>query len=117
MNILVKGKNIVAVAEKISYGVYDEPFKKWRLADSEDKLMHYVIDDGFSLVEGATLPADYEEGKYFYENGSFVKNTEYIPYEAPEDRIARLEADNAVLADTVSLLESCILEMSEIVYA
>lgn len=117
MNILVKGNRIVAVADNITYGIYDESFQKWRLGDSADNLMYYMIDDGFSVIEDVILPADYEEGRYCYEGGEFVLNEGWKPYESPEDRIARLEADNALLADTVSLLESCILEMSEVIYA
>lgn len=89
MNILVKEKRIVAAAEKISYGIYDEDFYKWRLADSSNELLYYVIDNDFLLIEDVTLPEDYEEGKYIYENGSFEKNEDYVPYESLEEQLAK----------------------------
>lgn len=110
MRLLVKGKQIIAVAENISFGVFDEPREKWSICDAEGNTLYYILDDGFQLVEGVTLPDDYESGAYFYENGEFVLNEEWEPYVSTEDRIAELEAQN-------EMLKTCLLEISEIVYA
>lgn len=97
MKILLNGKQIVAEAENISFGIYDEPIEKWRIADAEDKVMYYILDNGFELVEDVTIPEDYESGKYFYENGEFILNEEWKPYVSPEDRISALEKQIANL--------------------
>lgn len=110
MNLLVKDNIIIVAAPNISFGVFDEVIEKWRIADEENNLMCYWIDGGFQLVEGVTLPDDYESGAYFYENGEFVLNEEWEPYVSPEERIAELEAQN-------EMLKTCLLEISEIVYA
>jgi hypothetical protein len=109
MKLLVKGNEIYAIAENISYGRYENE-DKWRLADSEDNILYYMIDDGFTLVENVEIPSDYEDGKYFFEDGEFVLNAEWKPYVSMEERMAELEAQN-------EMLMSCLLEMSEMVYA
>lgn len=96
MKILIKGNEIYAIAENISYGVYENE-EKWRLADAEDNVLYYMIDYEFTLVEDVEVPSDYEDGKYFYENGEFVLNKEWKPHKSPEERIAELEAEVARL--------------------
>ena len=110
MKLLLSGNTIVGIAPNITFGVFDEDIEKWRLADGEDKLLYYMIDWDYTLIEGVELPDDYEDGKYFFEDGEFVLNSEWKPYVSTEERIAELEAQN-------EMLMSCVLEMSEIVYA
>lgn len=117
MNILVSGNLIVSVAERITFGIYDEDFEKWRLADENDNLMYYILDNGFELVENVTLPEDYEPGKYFYEDGEFIVNDDWQPYISPEERIAELETmvaiheeNDAELLFQISLLQLGITE-------
>ena len=99
MKLLVKGNIIIAYAPIIDFGVYDESIEKWRLADEFDKTLYYMIDNGFALVDGAELPEDYAEGKYFFENGQFVLNPEWVPPLPPtEERIAELERQIAELS-------------------
>lgn len=111
--LLVKNNKIFDTAPKIAFGIYDEDFEKWRLADENDNLMHYRIDIGFELVEGVTLPEDYEEGKYFYENGEFVLNESWKPYVSPEERIAELEEQVAIHEenDAELLYQICLLQL------
>lgn len=90
MKLLIKDNDIYAIAENISYGVY-EGDEKWRLADADDNVMYYMTDSNFTLIENVTLPDDYEGGKYFFENGEFVLNEDWAPYVSPEERIAILE--------------------------
>ena len=94
MMILVQGNRVVAFAETITYGVFDEPIEKWALLDANGNVIMYFIDNGFTLIEGVELPSDYEDGKYLYENGEFVLNTEwhpYVPEVSVEERIAEVE--------------------------
>ena len=92
--LLIYEKNIYTVAPKIEFGVYDEPIEKWAMFDENGKVMWYAIDHNFTLVEDVELPSDYEDGKYFYENGEFVLNEDwkpFVPEQSMEERIAELE--------------------------
>lgn len=111
--ILIRGNKVVGVAPKITFGVYDEPFKKWRLADENDNLMYYMIDSDFELVESVTLPEDYSGGKYFFENGEFVLNKDWKPYRSPEQRIEELEEMVAIHEDNDAelLYQICLLQL------
>ena len=97
MKLLLSGNSIVGIAPNITFGVFDEEIEKWRLADEEDKLLYYMIDWEYALIEDVELPADYEDGKYFFENGQFVLNEEWKPYVSTEERIAELERQLAEL--------------------
>lgn len=97
MDLLISGVAIVEVAHKITFGIYDEPFEKWKLEDEEGNLMYYAIDNGYTLVENVEHPDDYIDGKYYYENGEFVLNEEWQPYKSTEERIAELERQLANL--------------------
>lgn len=101
MMILVRGNRVVASAEAITYGAFDEPIEKWALLDADGKVIMYYLDNGFTLVENVELPEDFEPDKYFYENGEFVLNEEWEPY-VPEEtlvqRIAHLEEQLANLS-------------------
>lgn len=97
MNLLVDGKVIIAYASKIEFGVYDEDFEKWALYDSEGNVICYVIDKEYSVIENVELPADFTDGKYFYENGEFVLNEDWKPYVSIEEKVAMLEEQLANL--------------------
>ena len=97
MKILIKENKIIAVSENISFGFYDEDFEKWRIADADDNVMYYILDDGYVLVNDVLIPEDYQDGKYFYENNIFVLNREWKPYVSPEERLAQLEEQFANL--------------------
>lgn len=102
MQILVDRSNyVVAYAPIIEFGVYDEPIEKWGLFDEDGNILYYVINHNFTLVEDATLPEDFEYGKYFYENSEFVLNEEwepYVPEASVEERIAQIEEQIASLS-------------------
>ena len=101
MDILVKGKMIYAVAPTIEFGVYDEPFEKWKVSDESIGMLYYVLDDGLELVEDVVLPNDYVSGKYFYENGEFVLNEDWKPYVSPEEKLE--EMDTTAVWDEMAL--------------
>lgn len=113
MNLLVSGNRIVAIAEKITFGIYDEDIEKWRLADENDNLMYYMVDSNFELVENVTLPEDYEGGKYFYENGEFVLNESWKPFIPQEKRLEILEEQVAIHEenDAELLYQICLLQL------
>ena len=113
MKILVKDNRIFEIAENITFGVYDESYEKWRIADAEDNALYYVVDDGFSLVEDAEVPSDYVDGKYFFENGEFVLNEEWKPYVSPEERIAQLEEQVAMQEEAIALADETTIELFE----
>lgn len=112
MKILVKENVIIAIADNISYGEY-EGESKWRLADAEDSLLYYVVDFDYTLVEGVTIPYDYEDGKYLFENGEFVLNAEWKPYVSPEKRITQLEEQLSIMEenDAELLYQVCLLQL------
>lgn len=105
MNLLVDGKYIIDYAHKITFGIYDEPFEKWRLANEKDILLYYVIDNGYEVVKNVTMPNDYEDGKYFYENGGFVLNEDWKPYVPIEKKVEILETESSITQNTLYVQE------------
>lgn len=97
--LLIKNNKIVDAAPIIEFGIFDESFEKWRLADENNSIMYYMIDNQFTLVENVELPSDYEYDKYFYENGEFVLNEEWKPYVSSEQRIETLEETVSIQAE------------------
>ena len=60
----------------------------------------YAIDNEFEVVEfdPATKPEDYVEGKYFYIDGEFVLNPDWVPPLPPiEDQVKGLAEDIATV--------------------
>ena len=112
MKLLIKGNEIYAIAENISYGRYENE-DKWRLADAEDNILYYMIDSDFTLVENVEVPSDYVDGKYFFENGEFVLNEDWHPYVSPEERIAQLEEQVAIMEenDAELLYQVCLMQL------
>lgn len=118
MKLLIDGTRIVTYAPHIEFGVYDESFEKWCLFDSEDvntrNVILYVIDHNYTLVENVELPADFTDGKYFYDNGGFVLNENWQPPLPPEEvRITQLEAQAAIHEenDAELLYQICLLQL------
>ena len=110
MNMLVKNRQIYAIAEKITFGIYDKE-EKWRIADKEDNIMYYMVDDAFELVADAVLPEDYADGKYFFENGEFVINPNWKPFVSEEERIAILEKTIEAQQEEITMLNDTLLEV------
>lgn len=108
MKILYKGNKIIGIAPNITFGTFDEQIEKWRLADENNNLMYYMIDNDYTLVENVELPSDYVDGKYFFENGEFVLNEEWKPFISTEERLDILEEENKRL--TQENLDSMVTE-------
>lgn len=113
MDILVKNKRIVAIAEHITFGIFDELIEKWKLEDADGNLLHYLVVNDVELIKNVTLPSDYVTGKYFFENGEFVLNEEWKEYKSPEQRIEELEEQVAIHEenDAELLYQICLLQL------
>lgn len=113
MQILVKDTRIIAIAHEIRFGVFDEPVEKWCLMNENGEPWYYVIDHDYELVEDVTVPEDYEDGKYLYENGELVLDESWEPYVSPEERIAELERQVEIHEenDAELLYQICLLQL------
>ena len=137
MKILVKSNGyILAVASGFLFGAWEEndvidgiAVHKWKAMNDERVTTGYFIDENMLAIYGndepscqvfeiEALPDDYVAGKYLFIGGAFVENPDYVePEPTPEEKIATLEANYAALKEENEMLLSCLLEMSEIVYA
>ena len=106
MDLLLEGKRIDVVANNI---VYNTIKKRWDIYGEGNAFLFAIKGDLYVLVENVTLPEDYADGKYYYDGG-FVRVEDWTEYKSPEERIADLEAQNA-------LLMQCVMEITEILYA
>lgn len=116
MQVLLNKKEIVAVADNIVFGVFDEPIEKWAALDANGQVIMYFIDHGFTLIDGVELPEDFEYGKYFFEDGRFVLDENWrphIPEEVLSERVARLEETVAIHEDNDAelLYQICLLQL------
>lgn len=94
------------------------------ISATEDELKRF-FEDGFAtkkltIKEREDVVAEYENYTGFE---AIVKHTAgilgvilYKVGESPTDKLTDLKEENAQLRDRVSMLEGCILEMSELVY-
>lgn len=116
MQILVKDNRIIEVAHNIVWGVFDEPIEKWALLNEQGDICLYVVDHGYTLIDGVELPEDFEYGKYFFEDGQFVLDEDWRPY-VPEkvlsERVAQLEETVAIHEDNDAelLYQICLLQL------
>ena len=104
MKALKTKENILIFeAYEIKFGKLDEyepDVEKWGLYDEEGNIQLYAIDNEFEVVEfdPATKPEDYVEGKYFYIDGEFVLNPDWVPPLPPiEDQVKGLAEDIATV--------------------
>ena len=93
---------LILEASRIEFGTWDEPdVQKWALFDENGNVQMYAIDSNFTVVDfnPADKPDDYVEGKYFYINGKFVLNPDWVEPPMPlEEQVAYLVGTNAQLA-------------------
>lgn len=96
MQILINSKGwVIAYAPCIEFGIYDESFEKWALFDTDNKdtrrILMYVVDNKYTLVNDIELPEDYFEGKYYFKDGEFILNENWEPSVTIEERINNIE--------------------------
>lgn len=130
MKILVNtAGHIIASANDFSFGAWEDQdtvhgmvVRKWKAWDKSGNVIGYYIDENpraiigaetpcFSVFTVMALPEDFVTGKYLYLDGEFTLNPDWTtPELSLQDRVTALETQNKMLI-------SCILELSEAVYA
>ena len=99
---------LIFMAYDIRFGKLDEfepEIDKWGMYDEDDKILVYAIDNDFSVVEfdSSIIPEDYVQGKYFFIDGEFVENPDYIPPLPPIDEQVKLLGEGMVeMGDNVA---------------
>lgn len=90
--------NVIEVGTKIELGIYDEPFEKWLIENSETGLKCYYIDNDFKSYGVVDVPTDFVSYKYYYtEEKGFYKNDNYIDSINTEEVVRRLTKENIEL--------------------
>ena len=111
MNILTNEKNIVIAKGTIDYGIFDEPFEKWRVIN--DDITFYVLGDNctvYEIADNITIPNDCEYKYCYTEKDGFYLNPDYVePYDI-ETEVKRLTKENETLKTTLSNLENSTVE-------
>lgn len=88
MKLLLSNRNLIlAIDPVIEFGVFDEPTEKWKVGNS------YALDNGYSATEVDTVPIEVIPHKYFFIDGVFVKNPNYIDAGETENKIQSLETE------------------------
>lgn len=113
MNILTNEENVVIGKGIIEYGVFDEPFEKWKVIEND--ITYYILDmdkkcNKYEIEESETIPIDCVF-KYCYtvEQGFYI-NTNYVEPIDYETETRRLIEENEELKTTVSNLENSNVE-------
>lgn len=78
-----------------------EPIEKWGMYNEDGEVTLYAIDNNYTVVEfdPADKPEDYAEGKYYFINGQFVPNPDWVEPPLPiEEQVQYLAGDQAQLA-------------------
>ena len=98
MKLLLDSRNLIRYIDtNIVFGIWDDTnTPKWRVGN------YYVIGNDFTLVEVETLPLDVIPDKYFYIDGNFVVNPNYVGQSDIERRLAAVEG---VLLDVLEKLD------------
>lgn len=106
MNIITNINNIVVLkADSIEYGIYDEPFEKYKIIDGG--ITYYFIENNCVVHDIDELPRDYKDMKYCYtETDGFYLNPNFVEPIDYETETRRLIEENEELKTTVSNLEN-----------
>lgn len=125
MQALLQDNIPIYEAYRIEFGIYDEPdIQKWALFDIDENLMYYVLGE-FEKVElnEYTRPSDYVLGKYFYINGEWIENPDYVEVvptiplaeqvQIQGEAIAELEEENEDMALCLAdmMMDICNLQL------
>lgn len=106
MKALWKDNFIIFEANKIEFGIWDEPdVEKWALFDANDNIMYYALNDNYEVIDfdESKKPEDYIPGKYFYIDGEFVENPDWQPpLPSIDEQVQMLGEGVAELGDDVS---------------
>ena len=107
MKGLVKDNNMSFMSADIQWGEeWDEPgIPKWAMFNKEGNITLYAIDNDFTLVEfdASIIPEDYDYGKYFFIDGAFVENPDWVPPLPPiEEQVKELAEDIATVDENTA---------------
>lgn len=87
--------NVIEVGTKIELGIYDEPFEKWLIENSETGLKCYYIDNNFGSYEVVNVPTDFLSYKYRHsKEKGFYLNPNYVEPINTEEEVRRLTNEN-----------------------
>lgn len=100
MKLLLDSRKLIRyINTDIAFGIWDDTdIQKWRIGN------YYVIGDDFTLVEVETLPLDVIPDKYFYIDGEFVANPNYVGQSDIEQRLASIESSLIDISTTLERL-------------
>lgn len=120
MKMLLDERNkILFITSFAEYGVWDEPnVNKWKIGANE-----YTLDNNYSVAEVDEVPIDVIPGKYFFIDGSFVTNPNFINKDGLERKIDDLgngiaDVENAMCEselltdERIGAIEDAICEIS-----
>lgn len=116
MQILTDNK-LVRFYGTVEKGRYDaDPSRDLYRITNGDEVM-YAVTEGFEVHEVDALPEDFEGGHYCYtvEDGFYPDPNYKEPY-IVEDEVKKQAETIASQQETIDMLTSCLLEMSELVY-
>lgn len=90
MKLILSKENLVLDHGSVcEYGIWDEPnIYKWKMEEYA-----YVISPNYDhVVEVEALPEGFAPYKYFYNDGEFVRNPDWVePPKPTEERVSDLE--------------------------
>lgn len=86
-----------------------DPIDEFNLHIDKGRPSEYILGDAgkYITVDITTTPADLNNRNYCYkEDEGLYLNPNYIPYESPEAKIIRLEAENSTLKAQVQAVST-----------
>ena len=95
MKILVdkRDKSLLAIGSEISYGVFDDPFNKWKVIDANGYITYYIGDLESFIVED--IQNDVKIFKNCYtETDGFYLNPSYTEPINAEEEVKKLIQEN-----------------------
>lgn len=102
MKLLLDSRGMVLSINENIVAKIEDGFKIWDTGNV------YMSDNGYSCVEAENISLDIIPQKYFYIDGEFILNPNWIN---TPDEISKLQAENAALKSELSLLQEVVNEM------
>lgn len=115
--LLTVDNHMAFIAPRIERGFLDvnEPtVEKWAVYTDEGNLDYFVLDDDATLVDFdiELLPDNYTYGKYFFINGEFVLNPDWVEPPVPiEEQVSNLSESVEELAMVSAESEEALCDM------
>ena len=93
-----------------------EPIEKWGMYNEDGNVLLYAIDNNFEVVEfdPADKPEDYVPYKYYFIDGQFVLNEDYVEPPLPTEEQVRINTEDiAVVTQMAEDGEEAMCDMDE----